>query len=132
MTGPPNGRLKRISIGSGRHNCSNLRLFVPQEKSTIVPAPAFWRIQTPSVPRNALMSGDFERIRGHSEVAGTSSDQYGQTRLSSEFQGIEVRSFVEVIDIFDSFQPQGYFECYRQQKNLHTGFCNACNENAFC
>jgi hypothetical protein len=35
------------------------------------------------------------------------------TRFSSEFQWIEVRSFVEVVDIFDSLEPQGYFERYR-------------------
>ena len=29
------------------------------------------------------MSGDSERITGHSEVAGTSSDQYRQTHISS-------------------------------------------------
>jgi len=60
------------------------------------------------------------------------SGPYGLTRFSSEFRWIEVRSFVEVIDILDFFEPQGYFERYRQQEKLHGDFCQACNDNAFC
>src|SRR6266404_2722357 len=49
-----------------------------------------------------------------------------------EFQWIKVRSFIEVIDIFDAFEPQGYSECGRQQENLHTDFYKARDYNAFC
>ena len=62
----------------------------------------------------------------HSAVAG----RLGST-ASLEFQWIEVRFFVEVIGIFDSFEPQGYFERYRQQEKLHADFCKACNDNTF-
>jgi chorismate mutase len=74
-------------------------------------------------------AGHSDRMTGYSKVKLVVG-WYRQTRFSSEPQWIEVRSFVEVIDIFDFFEPEGYFECYRQQENLHTDFCKACNDNA--
>jgi hypothetical protein len=59
-------------------------------------------------------------------------DEYRETRFSSEFQWIEVRSFVEVIHIFNCFEPQGHFQRYGEQEKLYTDFCKACNDNAFC
>jgi len=31
-----------------------------------------------------------------------------------EFQWIEIRCTVKVINVFDSFEPRRYFKCYRQ------------------
>jgi hypothetical protein len=49
-----------------------------------------------------------------------------------EFQRVEICCPVEVIDLLDSFEPQGYFQRYGQQEKLYTDFCKACNDNAFC
>ena len=59
------------------------------------------------------------------------ADRRAERAPSLEFQWIKVRSFIEVIDVFDSFEPRGYFQCYGQQEKLYTDFCKACDENAF-
>ena len=53
------------------------------------------------------------------------TDRLGMESLSSailEFQWIEIRCTVKVINVFDSFEPQGDSKCYWQQDKFHTDF----------
>src|SRR6266851_3899704 len=42
------------------------------------------------------------------------ADRRFESTASLEFQWIKIRCFVEVIDVFDSFEPQGDSKCYWQ------------------
>jgi hypothetical protein len=42
------------------------------------------------------------------------ADRRFESAASLEFQWIKIRCFVEVIDVFDSFEPQGDSKCYWQ------------------
>ena len=42
------------------------------------------------------------------------ADRRFESTASLEFQWIKIRCFVEVVDVFDSFEPQGDSKCYWQ------------------